>query len=114
MLGNTLTIIIASHLEKLKDTIYDVINLWDDYIVDLYVDDVENTDVHMYWSDNNSKDHSIEKYKVIFPELESYEYQKDFLEETPEDYEFLEIFGVHPDIKNEFDYLWDAETMGLM
>ena len=44
----------------------------------------------------------------------SYEYQKEFLANTPEKYKDLEILGYNVKIKDEFDWLFNAADMGLM
>jgi len=47
-------------------------------------------------------------------EFGDYEYQKEFLTETPEKYRDLEPIGFNEDILEEFDWLFNAIDMGLM
>lgn len=44
----------------------------------------------------------------------SYEYQKNFLTTNPEKYKDLEYFGFPDEIKEEFDWLFNAADMGLI
>jgi Leucine-rich repeat (LRR) protein len=44
----------------------------------------------------------------------SYEYQKEYLTESPEKYKDLEYIGFNKQIKEEFDWLFNAIDMGLM
>jgi len=65
----------------------------------------------------------IEKYDIRTTDLYtteqvekfgSYEYQKEYLTNTPEKYKDLEPIGYHKKIKKEFDWLFNAIDMGLM
>ena len=42
-----------------------------------------------------------------------YNYQKKFLTEQPENFKDLEQYGILPEIREEFDYLFNADNMGL-
>lgn len=59
-----------------------------------------------------------EKYKIYTEEQEeefrSYDFQKDFLTKTPEKYKDLEYLGYNKQIKEEFDWIFNASDMGLM
>jgi hypothetical protein len=102
------------NMKRLDEKIYYCITHWADYIIDIIFDLDYNLDAHIHWGNDASKEHGIEEYRVVYPELESYEYQKKFLDERPEDYKLLEPFGINTKIKDEFDYLWSGENMGLM
>ena len=65
----------------------------------------------------------VEKYNILKNTLYNnkqlikfgkYEYQKEFLTETPEKYKDLEPIGYNERIKEEFDWLFNAADMGLM
>ena len=51
---------------------------------------------------------------AIYERVSSYEFQKEFLMERPNDYFSINLIGVHPKIKEEFDYLWKADEIGLL
>jgi len=50
----------------------------------------------------------------IIEKFGSYNYQKPFLTQFPEKYKDLEFFGFSDEIKEEFDWLFNAIDMGLM
>jgi hypothetical protein len=65
----------------------------------------------------------IKKYKIELTDLYtkeqkekfgSYEYQKEYLTNSPEKYKDLEPIGYDHQIREEFDWLFNAIDMGLM
>jgi len=63
----------------------------------------------------DSKEYSVYT-KEQFEKFRSYEYQKEFLTNTPEKYRDLKYgyIGFNSKIKEEFDWLFNAIDMGLM
>jgi len=92
------------------------------------LEDLPNIIGGVVYCSNNSwetpiKHNIIDKYTINIATLytlsqqekfSSYEFQKDFLTETPEKYKDLIHIGFHYKIKDEFDWLFNAIDMGLM
>ena len=55
-----------------------------------------------------------ELYDPKLNDFESYEFQKQFLDKEPENFIALDLIGINPQIRQEFDHLWSGRDMGIV